>query len=223
MIRFKGQEVTRKMFNAALEAFLAEQHAGGGRWSWSDQPIEDKDWDAFRDLLRMLAALKWEPDCDGHVPIEYSVLDITRYEHPGYIQPIPKVPFMNQRLDLELDALEIESANAKVAAEKVAQRAATIQRLRQDRAEKKFEEHLQGIATEDGGRPIPGWRMDDLRRILSYEPHFVRYDIREGDVELTIRQESYKPGVEPLPIPDTREGLLALFEAEDKRRKGGAQ
>ena len=68
-----------------IKTFLKERReSNGGGWA----PVTDEDMEQFHEVIYALIEAKWGADADGDRPMEYKLIDRTRYKSLHYF-PIP--------------------------------------------------------------------------------------------------------------------------------------
>ena len=67
-----------------LEEFLADhrESRGGGGYA----PVKQHDMNQLYDVMYSIIAAKWDADCDGDRPINFSIIDRTRFEPQHFIE-----------------------------------------------------------------------------------------------------------------------------------------
>lgn len=67
-----------------IEQFLKERRHSTGGWA----PVTDEDMDQLHTVIHTLIAAKWGADPDGDRPINYILIDRTKYR-PMHFVPLP--------------------------------------------------------------------------------------------------------------------------------------
>lgn len=97
-----------------IELFLSERRESDGGWA----PVTKKDFDCLVAILGTLIAEKWAPDPDGDRPINYKLIDRTRFEPEHYFS----LPYLH---NIEKDPVAMEeyidlaATNVKIALERL--------------------------------------------------------------------------------------------------------
>lgn len=75
--------------HGAIDKFAKDRRlADGGGWA----PVHDEDLDQLHCILNALLVLKFQRDCDGDLPINFEIIDRTKFE-PSHFMPVPYNPF----------------------------------------------------------------------------------------------------------------------------------
>lgn len=76
--------MTHVKLHAKIDKFLSERrHSKGG---WAEVRLEDVK--ALSDIISTLISEKFDKDPDGDLPIEYIIVDRTRFERMSF-EPVP--------------------------------------------------------------------------------------------------------------------------------------
>lgn len=120
----------------ALEAFLCPQEKRKSTGGYA--PVEDGDMNDLAQILRMLIERKWETDPDGDRPVDWELIDRTKYEPMPYRRQIP-YRHHDEGLDpigkeeLASEVLEACITNAQSAMQRLNTEARILQSHRLDR------------------------------------------------------------------------------------------
>lgn len=74
----------RRRINSLLDRFLEERRTSDGGWA----PVTRYDFTQLNAILRALIEAKWNADPDGDRPIDFLIVDRTRYRPIQYF-PVP--------------------------------------------------------------------------------------------------------------------------------------
>lgn len=103
-------EEMKSELNKDIELFLSERRESEqGGFSL----VTDKDRDIFGDIINKLIMLKWESDADNDFPIEFKMIDRTRFQRMHYMQ-VPYLPIVPTLREL-LKARRIIDVNLDIA------------------------------------------------------------------------------------------------------------
>ncbi len=97
----------RKEAHDALDKFLENyQFSVNGDWA----PFTENDESVLYKLLEAIATAKFEPDCDGDLPINWHIINRTQYEGLRYAN----LPYIYKSPTLETIAQYIMNAHTNV-------------------------------------------------------------------------------------------------------------
>ena len=74
----------RETLDKLIDSFLAEKRVSGGGFAL----VTEQDYDQLNEIIDTLVALKWSPDPDGDRPINWKLIDRTKFE-PMHYFPVP--------------------------------------------------------------------------------------------------------------------------------------
>lgn len=74
----------RKVLSNLINKFLAERRKSDGGYA----PVTETDLEQLHAIINRLITLKWGPDPDGDWPINWHIIDRTRFE-PMHYAPVP--------------------------------------------------------------------------------------------------------------------------------------
>jgi len=102
--------MTKQKLHALIDKFLKERKKSTGGYA----PVSQEEIDTLCNIVQSLIELKYQPDPDGDVPVEFTIVDRTQYERLGY-GPIPYIDKANtekeQLLAVELAHMNMDIAN----------------------------------------------------------------------------------------------------------------
>lgn len=68
-----------------IEKFLRNhRESDGGGWA----PVTGEDWEDLHNVIDKLVELKWDPDCDNDLPIEFQLINRNTHHRMAYT-PVP--------------------------------------------------------------------------------------------------------------------------------------
>ena len=74
----------RSALDKRINEFLTDRRMGDGGWA----PVTERDLNQLCAIIDWLIKMKWETDPDGDFPINWKVIDRTRFE-PMHYHPVP--------------------------------------------------------------------------------------------------------------------------------------
>lgn len=122
------KKVTKKVLEK-IEAFLNERRVSDGGFA----PVTDKDMEQLHEVMYALVEAKWGSDPDGDRPLNYILIDRTKY-WPMHYQPVLYAHNCCQDEERR-ESLRQKMANIRTAAEDV-DRHLHIDELREKRENK---------------------------------------------------------------------------------------
>lgn len=75
----------KKRLENKINKFLKEKRKSDSGYA----PVEKNDISDLNDIINLLLESKFELDCDGDLPVNWEVLDRTKYEPHTAIIPVP--------------------------------------------------------------------------------------------------------------------------------------
>lgn len=75
---------TKKLLNILIDEFLAVRRESDGGYA----PVTEKDLEQLDTIIYKLIGMKWAMDPDGDLPIDFKIIDRTRFE-PMHYDPVP--------------------------------------------------------------------------------------------------------------------------------------
>jgi hypothetical protein len=100
----------KKNLKDLINSFLSEPRKSSGGYA----PVTEADMHDLHNIIGQLINEKWEDDPDGDSPIDYKLIDRTKYE-PDHFYTLPYVNGPNSDLENYLD---LALTNMKIAIEK---------------------------------------------------------------------------------------------------------
>lgn len=73
-----------KVLNNLIADFLAERRKSDGGFA----PVTEQDLNQLCSIMEKLTGMKWGRDADGDLPIDWEIIDRTRFERMHF-QPVP--------------------------------------------------------------------------------------------------------------------------------------
>lgn len=105
------------MNHEIIDKFLAQRiPSHGGR-----APVTEADFEALSIIINLLIESKWEPDADGDYPVEFHLVDRTRFE-PAHFLDLPYL-FKITSPGPELDMYQHRASRNAITALETMQRA----------------------------------------------------------------------------------------------------
>lgn len=101
-----------------LERFLRERRRSSGGYA----EVRPKDMDGLYKIFRELIELKFEKDPDGDLPVEFKLVDRTRFE-PMHFEVVPYLGIArceSLTLDQKQDILDTHMMNLSIAHDRLA-------------------------------------------------------------------------------------------------------
>lgn len=101
-----------KKLQEKIDAFLTTKRKTSGGYA----PVTGKDLDQLLGIIQYLFEAKWERDPDGDLPLEFKLIDRTRFE-PMHFMPVPYMGLKSSPEQMEA-ALEMHIFNLNIAHER---------------------------------------------------------------------------------------------------------
>lgn len=102
------RERERKVLNKLVDKFLAERRVSDGGWA----PVTERDLEQLCAIIDRIIRAKWGKDSDGDLPVEWWLIDRTRFQRMHYAP----VPYGDEAKDeLALERLNLVLMNANIA------------------------------------------------------------------------------------------------------------
>lgn len=85
---------TKKLLNILIDEFLAVRRESDGGYA----PVTEMDLEQLDTIIYKLIGMKWAIDPDGDLPIDFKIIDRTRFE-PLHYEPVPYQHKMRDELE----------------------------------------------------------------------------------------------------------------------------
>jgi hypothetical protein len=136
MGEIRGDDMSRRGRSALdklIDKFLAESRKSDGGWA----PVTERDLGQLYIIVEKIIGMKWGQDPDGDLPIEWKIIDRTRFERLHYFP----VPYEHKAKDeLALEHLSTVVTNANIANDELSTTLRVLQnKLREKKPKKQHE------------------------------------------------------------------------------------
>lgn len=121
------KKAERYALDGRINEFLTDRRMSDGGWA----PVTERDLEQLYTIMMRIIEMKWGPDPDGDRPINWKIIDRTRFWPMHYVP----VPYEHKaKDDLALEHLFAVATNANIANEELS----TALRVLQDKLRKKL-------------------------------------------------------------------------------------
>ena len=124
----------RSALDKLIDKFLAERRKSDGGWA----PVTERDLGQLYIIVEKIIGMKWGQDPDGDLPIEWKIIDRTRFERLHYF-PVPYEHKMKSDSELA-DRLSTVMTNADLATHELAMSLRVLQNKLREKKPKKQQE-----------------------------------------------------------------------------------
>ena len=133
---------------AKIESFLTTRSLSDGGWA----PVSKEDFDSLDEIFSELIDAKWGADPDGDRPINFKLIDRTRFE-PDHFDLYPYIPLMgSKRYELGpkklrqtmLDYIETAAGNVEEASNRLRTATKLLRMDRQDEETQEIQDRQRG-------------------------------------------------------------------------------
>lgn len=122
----------KKTLKAMLDDFMkTRSKCDGSGWA----PVAEDDIEKLGKIILRILEEKYERDCDGSIPVEFDLVDRTRFERMHYF----KIPYEHKAKtnDERMRILSLLNSNVHNAARALDQHVRTLDIIRRDEEEKR--------------------------------------------------------------------------------------